>query len=89
MQASQPQTLPGDASNTSARRTGSKEVEVRARVTGILEKRLFQEGASVKAGQPLFVIDPQAAAGADRRGRRPRSRARRRRRRRPSASWRG
>ena len=38
---------------------GSKEVEVRARVGGILEKRLFQEGAPVKAGQMLFVIDPK------------------------------
>ena len=47
--------------------TGSKEVEVRARVTGILEKKLFQEGAWVKAGQVLFVIDPkqmQAATAA-------------------------
>ncbi len=38
---------------------GSKEVEVRARVTGILEQKLFQEGAAVKAGQVLFVIDPK------------------------------
>lgn len=51
--------------------TGSKDVEVRARVTGILEKKLFQEGAQVKAGQPLFAIDPKpleaqaAAARAD------------------------
>jgi multidrug efflux pump subunit AcrA (membrane-fusion protein) len=30
---------------------GSKEVEVRARVTGILEKRLFAEGAAVKAAE--------------------------------------
>ncbi len=51
--------------------TGSKDVEVRARVTGILEKRLFQEGSAVRAGQPLFVIDPKpleaqaAAAQAD------------------------
>jgi membrane fusion protein (multidrug efflux system) len=47
--------------------TGSKEVEVRARVTGILEKKLFQEGSPVKAGQVLFVIDPkqmQAQAAA-------------------------
>jgi membrane fusion protein (multidrug efflux system) len=36
---------------------GSKDVEVRARVTGIIEKRLYQEGAFVKSGQPLFVID--------------------------------
>jgi len=38
---------------------GSKDVEVRARVTGIVEKRLYQEGAPVKAGQVLFVIDPK------------------------------
>lgn len=42
--------------------TGSKEVEVRARVTGILEKKLFQEGAPVKAGQVLFMIDPKQLA---------------------------
>jgi membrane fusion protein, multidrug efflux system len=41
---------------------GSKDVEVRARVTGIVEKRLFQEGAAVKAGQPLFIIDPRPYA---------------------------
>lgn len=41
---------------------GSKEVEVRARVGGILEKRLFKEGAPVKAGQTLFLIDPQPLA---------------------------
>jgi membrane fusion protein (multidrug efflux system) len=38
---------------------GSKDVEVRARVNGIVERRLFREGAAVKAGQPLFVIDPK------------------------------
>ena len=42
--------------------TGSKEVEVRARVTGILDRKLFQEGAPVKAGQVLFVIDPRQMA---------------------------
>ena len=42
--------------------TGSKEVEVRARVTGILEKKLFQEGGAVKAGQTLYVIDPRQLA---------------------------
>ena len=41
---------------------GSKEVEVRARVTGILEQKLFQEGAPVRAGQVLFVIDPKPLA---------------------------
>src|SRR5258706_9804445 len=50
---------------------GSKDVEVRARVTGIIEKRLYQEGLPVKAGQRLFTIDPKlyaaqaAAADAD------------------------
>ena len=55
---------------------GSKEVEVRARVTGILEKRLFQEGATVNAGQTLFVIDPEAVRRRRRPPPRPRSRAR-------------
>lgn len=36
---------------------GSKDAEVRARVTGIVEKRLYQEGAAVRAGQPLFLLD--------------------------------
>ncbi|HUQ24258.1 MAG TPA: efflux RND transporter periplasmic adaptor subunit [Burkholderiales bacterium] len=37
--------------------TGSREVEVRARVTGILQKRNFEEGGPVKKGQSLFTID--------------------------------
>src|SRR6185503_4188647 len=37
---------------------GSREVEIRARVTGILEKRLYDEGAAVPAGKVLFIIDP-------------------------------
>jgi len=41
---------------------GSKEAEVRARVQGILEKRSYQEGGPVKAGQLLFVIDPRPYA---------------------------
>ena len=41
---------------------GSKDVEVRARVTGIIEQRLYTEGAPVKAGQPLFLIDPKPYA---------------------------
>jgi len=38
---------------------GVREVEVRARVGGILEERLYREGAPVKAGQVLFRIDPK------------------------------
>jgi membrane fusion protein (multidrug efflux system) len=41
---------------------GSKEAEVRARVQGILEKRSYQEGGRVSAGQTLFVIDPKPYA---------------------------
>jgi membrane fusion protein (multidrug efflux system) len=37
---------------------GSREVEIRARVNGILEKRAYEEGATVAAGELLFVIDP-------------------------------
>ena len=36
---------------------GAKQVEVRARVTGILQKRLYNEGDAVRAGTPLFQID--------------------------------
>jgi len=43
---------------------GSKEAEVRARVTGILEKRVYEEGSRVKEGQTLFVIDPKPYAAA-------------------------
>jgi len=32
--------------------------QVRARAAGILQQRLFREGSDVKAGQPLFRIDP-------------------------------
>lgn len=32
--------------------------EIRPQVNGIIQKRLFEEGASVKAGQLLYLIDP-------------------------------
>jgi membrane fusion protein (multidrug efflux system) len=41
-----------------AQTAGSREVEVRARVSGILLKRNYTEGAIVPAGQSLFTIDP-------------------------------
>lgn len=55
------------------RTEGAKEVEIRARVSGIIEKRLYSEGAFVKAGAPLFQIErapfeialAQAKADAD------------------------
>lgn len=36
----------------------ARTAQVRARVTGVVHKRLFREGSDVKAGQPLFQIDP-------------------------------
>ena len=36
---------------------GSKEVEVRARVTGLLQQQRYTEGDRVKAGAPLFSIE--------------------------------
>ncbi|HQR50441.1 MAG TPA: efflux RND transporter periplasmic adaptor subunit, partial [Methylophilaceae bacterium] len=41
---------------------GSREVEIRARVTGHVEKRLYREGDLVKAGQPLFQLDARPFA---------------------------
>ena len=36
---------------------GSLEVEVRARVSGILERKLYDEGKYVQAGDPLYKIE--------------------------------
>lgn len=48
---------------------GIREVEVRPRVTGILERWNYREGGPVRAGESLFTIDPApfqaAAARAD------------------------
>ncbi|EIK95508.1 RND family efflux transporter MFP subunit [Pseudomonas sp. M47T1] len=40
-----------------AQTTSFREVEIRARVAGFLEKRLYTEGDLVKAGQTLFQMD--------------------------------
>lgn len=52
----QPQSVPSSI-EIMAQTEGARETEVRARVGGILLKRLYQEGETVKAGQPLFQID--------------------------------
>ena len=36
-----------------------RTAEVRARVTGIVGELLYREGSDVRAGQPLFAIDPR------------------------------
>lgn len=40
------------------RTTAYRNAEVRPQVTGIIQKRLFEEGAEIKAGTPLYQIDP-------------------------------
>jgi len=52
----QPQRVPTSV-EVMAQTEGARETEVRARVGGILVKRLYQEGETVKAGQALFQID--------------------------------
>jgi len=45
-------------SNLTGRTTAALSAEVRPQVSGIVQKRLFNEGDNVKAGQPLYQIDP-------------------------------
>jgi membrane fusion protein (multidrug efflux system) len=40
------------------RTEGSKEVEVRARVSGIIARQAYEEGSTVRAGDLLFLIEP-------------------------------
>lgn len=40
------------------RTSGSQIVEVRPQVSGIIQKRFFEEGADVKAGDVLYRVDP-------------------------------
>jgi len=55
--AVQPQQVPITRSFT-GRLSPYREANVLARVSGVLLKRLYKEGDQVKAGQPLFEIDP-------------------------------
>ncbi len=41
-----------------------RTAEVRARVDGIVERRLYEEGTDVRAGTPLFQIDPRPLRAA-------------------------
>jgi membrane fusion protein (multidrug efflux system) len=63
--------VPGKATLTQdlpGRLQAYRTAQVRARVEGVVEKRLFREGSDVKAGDSLFQIDPSiykaAAASA-------------------------
>jgi len=42
----------------SGRTSPHRVAEVRPQVSGLIQKRLFEEGSEVKAGQPLYRIDP-------------------------------
>ncbi|HYG08085.1 MAG TPA: efflux RND transporter periplasmic adaptor subunit [Stenotrophomonas sp.] len=61
-----PQTVPLQRELV-GRLSGFRTADVRARVPGVLLKRLYTEGTDVKEGQPLFQIDPaplQATLGS-------------------------
>jgi len=49
-----------DYEDFTGRTEAKAAVEVRARVTGYLERVLFKEGTEVKQGDPLFEIDPRS-----------------------------
>lgn len=46
------------ATELPGRTTAFLVAEVRPQVSGIIRKRLFEEGSMVKAGEPLYQIDP-------------------------------
>lgn len=48
----------------SGRLESFRNSDVRARVAGVLEKRLFNEGSDVKKGDKLFIIDPRSYEAA-------------------------
>lgn len=50
--------------NYAGHTAGSREVEVRARISGILLARRFQEGKPVAQGQVLFELDAEPARAA-------------------------
>ncbi len=55
------------ALNYTARTRGEREVEVRARVSGILLRRYYREGEAIAAGARMFQIDPAPFAAEVRR----------------------
>jgi RND family efflux transporter MFP subunit len=47
-----------DYQDFTGRAKASDTVDIKARATGYLDQILFADGAAVKAGQPLFVLEP-------------------------------
>ena len=52
------------ATELAGRASASLVAEIRPQVTGIIQKRLFEEGCDVKAGDILYQIDPAMYAAA-------------------------
>ena len=55
----QPQSVPVEQQFL-GQTEASQLIEIRARIRGFLDKRLFEEGQAVKGGQQLFLIDPRS-----------------------------
>ena len=53
----QPQDVPL-AMELVGRLSSFRSADVRARVPGVLQRRLYEEGSDVRKGQPMFQIDP-------------------------------
>ncbi|MCC3264338.1 biotin/lipoyl-binding protein, partial [Paenibacillus polymyxa] len=51
-------------SELTGRTAAAMSAEVRPQVGGIIQKRLFTEGDTVKAGQALYQIDPSSSRAA-------------------------
>ncbi|MBW8823124.1 MAG: efflux RND transporter periplasmic adaptor subunit [Xanthomonadales bacterium] len=49
---------------SSGRLAAYRSSDVRARVAGVVQRRLYTEGSDVKAGQAMFQIDPQPLRAA-------------------------
>lgn len=52
------------ATELPGRTTAFKVADIRPQVSGLILKRLFREGAEVKAGQVLYQLDPEPFAAA-------------------------
>ena len=65
----QPTTVP-IAKDLVGRLSAYRSADVRARIPGVLQRRLYEEGRDVRKGQALFQIDPAqlSAAAAQARG---------------------
>ncbi|WP_245536667.1 biotin/lipoyl-binding protein [Thiothrix nivea] len=49
---------------SSGRVAAFREAEVRPQISGIIQKRLFEEGSTVKKGDVLYQVDPAPLPGS-------------------------